>query len=123
MGSIGLFGQSSATFSGDGMYRFRLDRKWSDGVNYCNFLMLNPSTADAVANDPTVERCQRRAQLWGYDGLIVTNLFALRSTNPDKLKAVVDPVGNPDNDDAILEAATKSGIVICAWGNNGPLLN
>jgi hypothetical protein len=82
-----------------------------------NFLMLNPSTADEYKNDPTVERQCRRVQAWGCSGLIVTNIFAWRSTDPRQLRRVPDPVG-PLNDCAILESAEAASIVVCAWGNH-----
>ncbi len=86
----------------------------------CNFLMLNPSTADESDNDPTVERCERRARSWGFDGLIVTNIFAWRSTDPSVLPGLPDPVG-PENDRVILQTARMSDQVICAWGKDGAI--
>lgn len=80
--------------------------------------MLNPSTADESVNDPTVERCQRYAHGWGYGGLVVCNLFALRATDPKIMRRDNEPVG-VENDVAILEAAGRSEIIVCAWGNHG----
>lgn len=82
--------------------------------------MLNPSTADEQTNDPTVERCERRARALGLDGVRVANIFALRSTDPRALYGHPDPVG-PLNDEAILDAVRDAGIVICAWGGHGTL--
>ena len=84
------------------------------------FLMLNPSTADAIDNDPTVERCLRRALKMGFGGLMVCNTFAYRSTDPEKLYEVEDPVG-PENDQIILARARSAGMVICGWGTHGAL--
>jgi hypothetical protein len=81
-------------------------------------VMLNPSIANADQNDPTVERCQRRAMKMGFGGLRVVNIFGLVSTDPAALYQVDDPVG-PDNDAAILEAVKDAGMVICAWGKHG----
>lgn len=112
-----LFGHSGAVFSPCCRWRYRLWRRWGDGP-MINFLMLNPSTADAFANDPTVARCQRRARDWGYGGLHVTNLFAWRATDPAALREAADPVG-ADNDAYILEVAEESACIVCAWGVHG----
>lgn len=113
-----LFGNRGATFSPCKLYRYRLWRYWTGGNGLLNFLMLNPSTADEMVNDATVERCQRRAEAMGFAGLVVTNLFAFRTTFPSEMEAAADPVG-PDNDAAILAAAREARMVICAWGEHG----
>lgn len=82
--------------------------------------MLNPSTADETVNDPTIERCERRAAMSGFGGIIVVNLFALRSTDPRELRRHSDPVG-PDNDVALTEFGEAAGLIVCAWGNHGAL--
>lgn len=109
---------SGATFSDCGLYRYLLWRRWNGQLPVVNFLMLNPSTATDVVSDPTVTRCIKRAKSWGYGGVIVTNIFALRSTDPQGLRQVDDPVG-PRNDQAIYDAASEAHIVICAWGEHG----
>lgn len=119
-------GTAGARFSPCGTYRYRLWREWADG-GACCFVMLNPSTADEIANDPTVERCQRRARAWGYGRLDVVNLFALRSTDPRALypsdeRPAGDVIG-PENDAAIIEATSEARIVICGWGEHGRLDN
>ena len=118
----GDYPRSGAAMSTCKRYRYSLWRDWKDG-DRCNFIMLNPSTADATLNDPTVERCQRRAHQWGYGGLVVSNLFALRSTDPKALLENEDPIGRGDNDLAILSAALASRLVVCAWGNHGSILD
>ncbi|MHB1702544.1 MAG: DUF1643 domain-containing protein, partial [Acidobacteriaceae bacterium] len=111
---------TGATFSPCGKYRYTLWRTWDASKSSCLFLMLNPSTADEVDNDPTVERCQRRALAMGYGGLVVCNIFAYRSTDPDALYSLDDPVG-PGNDAAILEQASRAALVVCGWGKHGAL--
>lgn len=116
-----LFCVSGAEFSPCGLYRYSLWRQWGPADSPpAMFLMLNPSTADETQNDPTVERCQRRAREMGYGGLLVGNIFALRSTDPGALYCWDDPQG-PDNNVAILKMAKRAGIVICAWGAHGRL--
>jgi hypothetical protein len=109
-----LFCNSTAIFSEDQLYRYTLTRSWGEGPRI-NFIMLNPSTADENYNDPTIERCMRRADSWGFKSLIVTNIFAYRSTDPHKLYEVEDPVG-PENDTWIVLAANTSEKIVCAWG-------
>jgi hypothetical protein len=117
--SMDLFCDTGAVFSPCGAYRYRLWRTWSDEPPAV-FVMLNPSTADEIENDPTVERCERRARMMGFGGLRVANIFALRSTDPSVLYEHPDPVG-PENDAAILESVAGAGIVVCAWGAHGRL--
>lgn len=110
---------NGARISACGAYRYRLDRDWGGyelgKTGAVNFVMLNPSTADERINDPTIRRCMDFAWRWDYSRMIVTNLYALRSTNPVALLRHPDPIG-PDNDDALIEAAREAKRVVCAWG-------
>jgi hypothetical protein len=107
-----------ARFSGDGTYRYLLWRTWKTEQPALNFLMLNPSTATETKDDPTVHRCRMWAWHWGYGGLVVTNIYAYRATDPRRLWKVADPVG-PENDTNILLAAKAAEHVVCAWGVHG----
>ena len=109
---------SGAAFSGCRKWRYLLWRRWDASRPVANFLMLNPSTADELRLDPTCARARAYAEAWGYGALIVTNIFAWRSTDPKALRQVKDPVG-PGNDAAIVRAARESQLVVCAWGNHG----
>ncbi|WP_226780177.1 DUF1643 domain-containing protein [Oceaniglobus trochenteri] len=113
---------SIATYSDCEHYRYDLTRVWDDTGRRIAFVMLNPSTATEVQNDPTVERCERRARALGYGGFRVTNIFAWRDTDPKKMRAAADPVG-PANDAAIRDAALWADTVLCAWGTHGAHLN
>jgi hypothetical protein len=106
--------EGSAEFSPCGLYRYTLRRAWGVAPPVL-FVMLNPSTATAEQDDPTIRRCIGFARQWGAGGLLVANLYALRSTDPRGLSAVPDPVG-PDNDSWIQRLAGTSLRVIVAWG-------
>ena len=108
---------SEAVYSDCETYRYLLTRVWAKGPKAL-FIMLNPSTATEVQNDPTVERCERRARTLGFGAFRVTNIFAYRATDPKVMRAAADPVG-PGNDAAILQSLDWADQVICAWGNHG----
>ena len=82
------------------------------------FLMLNPSTATESQNDPTVERCERRARALGFGSFCVTNIFAWRDTDPALMRAATDPIG-PLNDQYIVQNALSHDQIVCAWGAHG----
>lgn len=112
--------RTGATFSPCGRYRYLLWRHFNEPRigRMINFIMLNPSTAGEVDNDPTVQRCVNRAMGWEFDSLFVTNIFAYRSTDPSILKTLDDPVG-AENDDFLLSSASAAAMVVCAWGQHG----
>lgn len=118
-----------AMLSPDGAYRFQLTRTKSDAAaapllpsDCLHFVMLNPSTADANIDDPTIRRCMGFAWGYGYRQVIVTNLFAFRATKPIALCEVEDPIG-PGNDAHIVAAALSSAKTILAWGTFGKFMN
>lgn len=113
---------STAIYSDCERYRYSLTRIWDTKGRKALFVMLNPSTATEVQNDPTVERCERRARALGFGAFQVTNIFAWRDTDPKKMRAVADPVG-PHNDKAIGDGADWADQIICAWGSHGDHLN
>lgn len=109
---------SVAIYSDCERFRYSLTRVWDETGRKALFIMLNPSTATEVQNDPTVERCERRARTLGFGAFRVTNIFAWRDTDPKKMRAADDPVG-PDNDATILDGCRWSDMVLCAWGTHG----
>jgi len=112
---------STAQISECGTYRYELTRRWSPDGDSIAFVMLNPSTADADQDDPTIRRCIGFAKSWGYSGLLVYNIFALRSTDPKALQRHPDPIG-PENNETLRGIAPHLEIV-AAWGTWGWLNN
>ena len=113
---------SVAVFSDCLNYRYVLTRVWDPDGDRVLFIMLNPSTADEIRNDPTVERCERRARALGFGAFRVCNIFAYRATDPKVMRAQDDPIGD-DNDRTILESCDWAQKVICAWGTHGAHLD
>jgi hypothetical protein len=109
---------SVAVYSPCERYRYALTRVWDEGGRRATFVMLNPSTATELQNDPSVERCERRARALGYGAFRVCNIFAWRATDPRVLRTLRDPVG-PENDAGILDGAAWADAVLCAWGSHG----
>lgn len=100
-----------------GTYRYDLRRIWARG-SLLLWVMLNPSTADGLQSDRTIDKIMRFTFGWGYAGLAVVNLFALRSTDPQALRHHIDPIG-PMND-AYIRGWTKiTKKIVVAWGNDG----
>ncbi len=102
----------------DGVYRYRLWRRWARGPALV-FMMLNPSTADAEQDDPTIRRCAGFARREGAAALEVVNLYALRSSDPRELVGHPDPEG-PDNLETVTAVMSEALDVVVAWGGSAP---
>lgn len=114
-----LIQQSEAHFSDCEKFRYWLRRDWDLTLPVISFLMLNPSTADEVQNDPTIERCQRRAITMGFGSMIIVNLFPFRMTDSTQLNTVDDLLGDAKAaDDCILRAVEISEQTVCGWGKH-----
>ena len=119
--------ESKASFSEDRRYRFSLYRRWAELGPEVLFICLNPSTANEYFDDPTVRRCISFARAWGFRGMWLGNLFALVTTDPEKLYKpeiyeVFDPVGRGNN--LVLKVmARRCAKVVYAWGNHGHIAN
>lgn len=109
---------STAVYSDCERYRYSLTRVWDAVAPRVVFVMLNPSTATEIQNDPTIERCEQRARRLGFGGFRAVNIFALRATDPRDMRAASDPEGS-DNEQQLTEAAGWADTVIAAWGVNG----
>lgn len=111
----------SACFDKTGAYRYRLSRCWEAAQPAVAFVMLNPSQADGVHNDPTIRRCIGLAKFWGYGSLEVVNLFGYCTAHPRMLLQVSDPVGQK-NDRHLVAVCEQVDRVLLAWGNWGSKL-
>ncbi len=109
----------AAHCSPDMVYRYGLTRQWGP-QGMVLFILLNPSTADAIVDDATVRRCIAFALAWGYGGIYIVNLFAFRSTDPKALRRARDPIG-AQNDHALVSYAEFSELHVAAWGVHGDL--
>ncbi len=120
--------ESGAVFSPCKLYRYTLWRRWSESLwapheeRLVAFIGLNPSTATETKNDPTIRRLINFAKRDGFDGMVMLNLFAWRSTDPNEMKRAEYPVGL-ENDAAIREIAAQVDRVVACWGNHGKHAN
>ncbi|MFT0140725.1 DUF1643 domain-containing protein [Alcanivoracaceae bacterium MT1] len=107
-----------AEISPCGRYRWVLTRNWFSAAGVLPFVMLNPSTADAEKDDPTIRRCISFAEREGFGGIEVVNLYSFRATSPKDMLAADDPIGR-ETDSWLFRAATlPARRVVCAWGAN-----
>lgn len=113
--------KSGAILSDCRKYRYVLWRQWGDGKSLV-FIGLNPSTADETNNDRTISRCIDFAKRWGYDKLVMLNLFAYRTPYPNWMKRARDPIG-PDNDRWLRTYCRDAGMIIAAWGADGSFMD
>lgn len=111
-----------AAFSRDMLYRYALSICWAAGLPVLIVIMLNPSTADHMKNDPTVHRICERARRMGFGGVLVLNAFAWRETKRLEMLKAADPVG-PLNDFFIRAglalAMLPGNRIMVGWGNEG----
>ena len=112
---------SEALYSPCETYRYGLQRRWGDGDQIL-FVMLNPSTATELRNDPTIERCERRARAMGVAGLRIANLFAFRATDPRDLRKAKLPIGTA-TDSILIQWHAQVMMTVAGWGVHGAWLN
>ncbi len=107
--------EKSANISPCGTYRYYLAREWDRERPTCCFIMLNPSTADATVDDPTIRRCIGFAKSWCFGKVVVLNLFAYRATDPKAL-GCGDLFVGPMNDEWLRVNGSTADLVVAAWG-------
>lgn len=125
----------TAEFSDCEKYRYTLRIQWNTLVRTPQFMQvigLNPSTATELVDDPTLRRCKFFARREGCDGLIMTNIFAWRDTDPRLMKKSPAPIGESgqnhlgsfnENDVHLLRTASDAAVIVAAWGNHGAFMN
>src|SRR5579872_6879915 len=113
----------NAALSKDGVYRFSLHRSFQPGSKSMVWIMLNPSTADAEVDDPTIRRCMGYARDWGFDRLTVVNLFPMRTPSPkvlaDAMRKAPEPSDILKMNLGYIESEcswNQPDLVVCAWG-------
>ena len=112
-----------AELSDDGRYRWSLQRGWPhpDGsLDWFTVVGLNPSTADARQDDPTIRRCVDFADICGFGALGMLSAYAYRATDPAEMFRAVDPVG-PGTDERLLRWLSTVPWAVCAWGGDLPV--
>lgn len=108
--------ESEAVLSDDGRYRYLLRRVWDWAKPRALFVMLNPSTADAMSDDPTIRSCVRLISALGYGSMEIVNLMAFRATDPANLPPKPSDALGPNNVRTIAAASTRCDVAVCAWG-------
>ena len=111
--------KKTAEISECGNYRYYLTREWDESLPLVNFICLNPSVADAEIDDPTLRRCMNYAEIWGYGGIIMTNLFAYRATEPMTMLTYKGDVVGPETNQYLLKGAKEAALCVAGWGNHG----
>jgi len=121
MKDIDLSIPKGAIFSDDREYRYALWRVWSTTKPMLMTIGLNPSVAGELKDDPTITRLTSRAYKTGYGGLLMSNLYAFVSTNPDRLLNNGNAVGEL-TDYYIKEMVKLSEVQLCGWGSFKPVV-
>lgn len=104
------------------LYRYFLSIVWDERLPVLVALMLNPSKADHLKNDPTVARICERARRLGFGAVIILNAFAWRETDRLEMLKAAEPVGELNDCyilETLLQAKAKGWTVLVGWGNEG----
>lgn len=111
----------AAYFSPCGTWRYALSRIWALNRPVAISAGLNPSTADAYQDDPTINSESTQFDMMGFGGLLKLNIFAFKATDPKVMRAAADPVG-PENDrifERVLAAVKAPSVFVATWGLHG----
>jgi hypothetical protein len=109
-----------AIFSDDRKYRYALWRVWSSVRPLLLLIGLNPSKAGELNDDPTITRGIVRADRNGFGGLLMANLYAYVSTDPEVLLGKGNVIGEL-TDYYLKQMITMSERQLCGWGSFKPV--
>ena len=114
-----------AIISDCNLYRYELHRTWDKSKPKVLFIMLNPSTADAIHDDATTIRCINYAKRWGFGSIMIGNIYPFRAKRPKDLKRwinddSVDVKSYSSNVDHVEMMIDTADLIVCAWGSNHP---
>ena len=112
-----------AIISDCNLYRYELHRTWDKNKPKVLFIMLNPSTADAIHDDATTIRCINYAKRWGFGSIMIGNIYPFRAKRPKDLKRwinddSVDVKSYSSNVDHVEMMIDTADLIVCAWGSN-----
>jgi len=117
--------ESRAVISDCGKYRYELHREWDKKKGKVLFIMLNPSTANAIHDDLTTIRCVNFAKKWGYGGIMIGNIYPFRAKRPKHLRKWLNEGSDyafwksgDDNRNHVYKMAEQADLIVCAWGCN-----
>lgn len=112
-----------AIFSANRRYRYELRRLVNATAGgEIAWVMLNPSTANEVKDDPTIRRCIDFSRRWQFRSLRVVNLLPIRTPSPKEAIAWYYPPIEPayfENLKYIERATQEVDCVMMAWGAHG----
>lgn len=113
--------QTAAYFSPNRTYRYWLQRSWEPGLPVLAVIGLNPSTADEVADDPTIRKVIGFAERLECGGILMLNLGAYRATKPAVWRTALDPIGPENRVDDLQRYLYGRNVLytVAAWGSNG----
>jgi hypothetical protein len=95
------------------------DLPWNKGKDFVLFIGLNPSIADETRLDPTVTRCFKFAERWGYHFLLMGNLYSKISTDPKGVNFHAPDLDDQMNNGWELSQAIElADCIVLAWGTH-----
>jgi hypothetical protein len=110
--------EKDAVISGEHQeYRYSLRRIWDKEKEIITFVLMNPSTADAMEDDMTVKKCVKLASFNGFGGIEIVNLYSFRATKPESLIGQGKKYLIGDDCDSYILNSARNRKVVLGWGN------